>query len=458
MTYGVIPGIDCTISFTGDTFETEDQRNWTDGSFKTYSTPQALPVPAVVEKGTLLVQEVRLSLSGRCSVKNRRTRPLRLNAGRGFESPGRMPEMGLLHRVGCPLRGEVVARLTSLDIGHLRYDIDLHKEIADIQMEEIGSLCGSVQTRAELALFLGSEYTAELAEMGRLLACHPLKVRRILLFSTDQRVTPVETIISARKRFEPLLPETEIGAGTDYYFIEINRKPPDASCYDVLCYSASPQVHTFDDRAVMENLEGLRECIESAGILSRGKPVVLSPYTLRPRKRNESPDKFGGPDPRQKELFTAAWMVGVLCGCCSAGLHSLTLGGVVGPEGLMSEDGSVLYPVYHVFTSGINSGAAVTAEIRLSGEHGIALLRAERPDGDILLVANLTATGHSVEFSELPEGCGCALLDDKNLSSALSDPLFWDHHTSGLSEITTETGVLDLGSYAVARIKVPRIS
>ncbi len=36
------------LDFAGDVFETEDQRNWTDASFKTYSTPLTLPFPVVL--------------------------------------------------------------------------------------------------------------------------------------------------------------------------------------------------------------------------------------------------------------------------------------------------------------------------------------------------------------------------------------------------------------------------
>jgi hypothetical protein len=48
------------LSFTGDTFETEDQRNWTDASFKTYSTPLALPFPVDVAAGDTVRQSVIL--------------------------------------------------------------------------------------------------------------------------------------------------------------------------------------------------------------------------------------------------------------------------------------------------------------------------------------------------------------------------------------------------------------
>jgi hypothetical protein len=42
-------GIDVQLHFKGDIFETEDQRNWTDSSYKTYSTPLDLPFPAEVK-------------------------------------------------------------------------------------------------------------------------------------------------------------------------------------------------------------------------------------------------------------------------------------------------------------------------------------------------------------------------------------------------------------------------
>ena len=36
--------------FNGETFEMEDQRNWTDASFKTYCTPLSLPYPIKIIK------------------------------------------------------------------------------------------------------------------------------------------------------------------------------------------------------------------------------------------------------------------------------------------------------------------------------------------------------------------------------------------------------------------------
>ena len=50
-----------TISFEGDVFEMEDQRNWTDASYKIYSTPLELPFPVEVRKGNIFYQKITVS-------------------------------------------------------------------------------------------------------------------------------------------------------------------------------------------------------------------------------------------------------------------------------------------------------------------------------------------------------------------------------------------------------------
>ncbi|HVV84545.1 MAG TPA: hypothetical protein VHE35_15860, partial [Kofleriaceae bacterium] len=50
------------LRFSGDEFELEDQRNWTDGSFKTYGTPLALGAPSPLKPGDRLEQSIELRL------------------------------------------------------------------------------------------------------------------------------------------------------------------------------------------------------------------------------------------------------------------------------------------------------------------------------------------------------------------------------------------------------------
>ena len=64
MSYEFAPGRFADLHFDGDVFETEDQRNWSDGSFKTFCTPLRLPFPVEVAAGTKIEQHVRLQLRG----------------------------------------------------------------------------------------------------------------------------------------------------------------------------------------------------------------------------------------------------------------------------------------------------------------------------------------------------------------------------------------------------------
>ncbi len=50
------------VHFAGDEFEMEDQRNWTDASFKTYCTPLDLPFPVNVPAGTEIAQSITLTV------------------------------------------------------------------------------------------------------------------------------------------------------------------------------------------------------------------------------------------------------------------------------------------------------------------------------------------------------------------------------------------------------------
>src|SRR5271165_6472678 len=58
ISHEAVPGFKSTIRFEGDTFEIEDQRNWTDGSYKVYSRPLSLPYPIRLEKGDIVRQSI----------------------------------------------------------------------------------------------------------------------------------------------------------------------------------------------------------------------------------------------------------------------------------------------------------------------------------------------------------------------------------------------------------------
>jgi len=64
LSHEVAPGLWATCVMEGDAFEMEDQRNWTDASYKTYVRPLALPWGYTLAKGSRHEQSVRLSFTG----------------------------------------------------------------------------------------------------------------------------------------------------------------------------------------------------------------------------------------------------------------------------------------------------------------------------------------------------------------------------------------------------------
>ena len=71
----VTDGLTLTVELEGDLFEMEDQRNWTDGSFKTFSTPLALPVPFLLRAGQRIKQRLRLSCQDARPISSAPSRP-----------------------------------------------------------------------------------------------------------------------------------------------------------------------------------------------------------------------------------------------------------------------------------------------------------------------------------------------------------------------------------------------
>ena len=64
LTHEAAPGVKATVRMEGDIWEMEDQRNWTDASFKTYGRPRDIPWPYTLAKGEPVVQRTLLSFEG----------------------------------------------------------------------------------------------------------------------------------------------------------------------------------------------------------------------------------------------------------------------------------------------------------------------------------------------------------------------------------------------------------
>src|SRR5262245_33513561 len=82
LTHEAALALKVTCRMEGDTFEMEDQRNWTDASYKTYVRPLALPWPYTLAAGTRLEQTVSLSVEGPALAKPSSSRTVSFMLGK----------------------------------------------------------------------------------------------------------------------------------------------------------------------------------------------------------------------------------------------------------------------------------------------------------------------------------------------------------------------------------------
>ncbi|MEO8394507.1 MAG: hypothetical protein ABI700_16050, partial [Chloroflexota bacterium] len=125
------------VRFTGETFEMEDQRNWTDASYKTYGTPLDLPRPVEVTAGTHIQQSVRLELSGSSGLDWEAASNTSLQFTVTDEIVGRLPKLGLASASdGQSLTEREIERLRLLNLEHLRAEVHFGRADWGVRIEQ----------------------------------------------------------------------------------------------------------------------------------------------------------------------------------------------------------------------------------------------------------------------------------------------------------------------------------
>ena len=451
MSYALASGLNATIRFSGDIFETEDGRNWTDATYKTYSTPLSLPLPQTMEKGSMIRQQVSVHLDKPAAPQPFRPSALQIAFDAGGRS-GILPGIGVLDAGGAPSPA-ALSLLRRAGLSHARTDIYFSRGGVASQLERARLLHAQTGMPAELALHFTAAAAAEAGELGSLLRENPLAVVRFLVYSDREPSVPAATVGLVIKALQGIAP---LAGGTNGYFVEINRRRPPAELLDAVCFSATPQVHTVDDVAVMENLPGLLETLDSAHRFSGSKAVVVSPLTLRPRKLPGRPQKDGGPDPRQNTLFAAAWALGSLAYCVEGGAESITLVEAAGPGGCMTSDGESVFPLY-VLLSWLSAFIGRPARRCGASDPRRAIGLSFADNGPFAAIAaNLTASRQRVLASGLPADVRCSILDETAFAAvrALPDP------AAGLplEPLSVKAGrcTLELPPYALVKLQEPQ--
>ncbi len=474
VSYEVAPGVWADVRFEGDIFEMEDQRNWTDASFKTYCTPLRLPFPVEVKEGTRVRQSVTVTVAGNVPESAKKTNDQRLRIEVSAGAGKALPQIGLgVTSHGQPLSEMELARLAVLNLAHLRVGLRLAEPRYEATLRQAATEAGAIGAQLEIALFVSDDADAELAGFVRLLAGIRPPVGRWLIFHEHEATTSERWIRLARARLAAYDPTIPIGSGTNVFFTELNRNRPPIADLDLVCYSLNPQVHAFDNLSLAETLAAQAATVASARQFIGDTPLAVTPVTLKMRFNPNATGPEPEPEPdqlppqvdvRQMSLFGAGWTVGSLNQLAGSDVQSLTYFETSGwrgvietkagsplPNKFQSLPGSV-FPMYHVFADvGEFSGGEVLPT-RSSNSLLVEALALRQTGRQRLLLANLSHESQQISVSGLPERVAVRLLDETNAEAAMLEPEIFRARPPDF--FNTSDGVLELHllPFALARI------
>lgn len=469
ITHHVAAGLSAEVRLEGEVFEMEDQRNWTDASFKTYSTPLDAPFPVEVEAGTKISHKVTLTLKGRAPRIAPPPKQITLTVGQPSDHALSLPALGLGAALSESHSERQIRRLRALGPEHLRIDVDLKSSGWETEVTNAARIAAMIRAGL-LVAFRPAEETLLRKLRARLVSLGTRVSGVLVLNPATEKEAMQPWIYFACDGYDELSATWMFnGSGTTAYFAHLNRSRmlswPWSS--HTVFYSANPQVHAFDQRTLVECLSGLAETLITAHARGGQKMVAVSPVTLRPRfnpsatapAEQASADELpSSVDVRQMSLFGAGWTLGSLKYLSEQRAGMLTYYETVGWRGVMeSEVGSPLprtfhsiagsvFPLYHVLADFSEfSGERWRNSVihSLSSDPLSAEIFAFRNEARIrVLAANLTPKPVTATIHGLPEQVRLRRLNQTNAEFAMAFPE--DYRSREDAPQTTSRGTLEV--------------
>jgi len=468
ISFPVNSGLVAELSFAGDVFETEDQRNWTDASFKTYSTPLSLPYPVRIEEGAMVSQSVRLALRGRLPAANNH-RPtgeeVALTLHPGVRTS--LPRIGFKWAGSRhPLSEGGALRLRALRADHLSVDLHPGNAASEVEFWKAIDEARRMSLPVEVALAAVAESVAVMRALQKIVDC---KVNICLWLADVGLQLPAR--IAELKALQAIAP-VAFGAGA--HFAELNRNRPATSPGSGVWFSLNPQAHATDHTTLIENLAAQSSVLSSIRAWAGSIPISVSPITLRTRATSNpevesSPNLPEDVDPRQSSLLGAAWTLGSLRHQAEGGVASVTFFETAGWKGIMEgQQGSQLsfrpfsipdavFPMYHVFAEVAAFKGAEVVRTESTDPLKVECMALIQTSGLRVLAANLSANEVTVtlKLSRTAARGELRIMDEDNVELCMVRPESY-REQSPHQLVDDEKGWrFDLMPFAIATIDAP---
>ncbi len=442
ITHTALPGVAVECRMEGDTFEMEDQRNWSDASYKTYVRPLALPWPYRIPANEPVSQQITLVIKDARPASVHRAKSttdkavIRLTPG---EASGTMPAIGLLitpeesqaslaalRQPGAPKAQDLLFHFDPL-AGH---GADTLKDFAAIVAIHDGT------TTLEIAVPCQRPLDSEMQEIAGWMQAANFRPDAIMVCpSVDRQSTPpgskwpdcppLEDVYAAAAS---AFPGIRLGGGMLSYFTELNRKRVPAENLAFVSHCTNPIVHAADDVSVMQTLEAPPFITRSVRAIYGDKPYRIGPSTI-PMRQNpygsrtmDNPDggriPMANRDPRHNGQFAAAFAAGYVASVLDAGLETLTLSALTGPFGLHAGENEPVpagsnRPLHAIVKALADLAGRIWYAVASSDPAKVLAFAVEGPIGPALWAVNLTAEDQNID---------AVALSDPSVSTPLSLP------------------------------------
>jgi len=473
------PGLRVRCLMAGDVFEMEDQRNWTDASYKTYVRPLALPWPYTIKQGETITQAITLTIDDAMTATPSATSgsiALTIAAPCPSSPMRRLPPVGVgLNQAELADTQAQLARLMPLQPHHVVYHHDPRaSSVADLaQAIRLIQALGA-EPWLEAVVASVKEFEQEVAELGQVHGQLGAPFKVVLVSpAADLKATlpgspwppapPLPGLYRATRR---AFASARLGGGMFSYFTELNRKRPPLDTIDLVTFTTTAILHAGDDATVIENLASLPSLTASVRDIADDKPFVVGPSAIGMRMNpyGDAPVKnlantrqaMNENDPRQRGLLAAAWALAYVARMTHGGAQAITLGGTTGAQGVLAvpqawpqpyfDDrtaGAGYFPIFHV--QRLLAQCAGSALLDAAAEHpDVAVLALRQNETTTALIANLTPEPVSVE---LPGAMTrLRVLDAAHFGESTERADFFDMLAPACGQKLTLT------AYAVARV------
>jgi len=357
---------------TGKVLEAEDQRNWTDNTYKIYSGSLSEPFPFLMSTGAVWTQRANFEVGV----------PKLTDA-----DPAKIlvHEIEALPSIGLQLNGDPLLPPDDLEKAFVLLEID-HLRINEERLtsQKIATTAANGLI-LEVALLSSNDGEALKAEVLQLSERIPAGSR--LLVQREGREVVDEADLPRNESLNSYIP------GTDAFLVDLQNDTK--SFGNSVSYSMAPTVHSFDTETIFKTLHTQQESIQFAQKFIAPR-VFISPITFstrgNPHSGHSRDQRLTYAEPEMalhiRTIEGAAWTLGSIFALASAGAFSGTWHELFGEFGIIySQSDSIKFsPTFHAISA---LGAHHAHQITIATSADNSWVAFENRETKTILVASL---------------------------------------------------------------------